>query len=554
MSYLRSYGEAVCDGRVVAGERIRRIYDRLLRDMDSPGRWHFDEERATRPWRFIEHFCRQSQGRHRGEPLLLQPFQKAKQEAVFGFVDDDGLRRFTEVFDLRGRKNGKTTETASVAAYMLVADGEGAPEIYFVATALHQSSKGFTECVNMRLQSPALQEVVDKRQHDLYCPSNFGFIKALASKSGTLDGLNGHFIVIDELAAIRDRDIYDLMKQSMGAREQPLLWEISTEGFYRGGIFDAQLDYAVGVVDGTIRDDRFLPLLYQQDSRDEWLDRASWLKSNPGLGTIKREDYLIEQVAKAEVDDTYRPTVMVKDFNIRESGSSAWLPWDAISNQVADEPFDIGRVGCRYGIGGLDAADSVDLCAATIICRRPESDVLYAESMYWVPRKKLEDAPTRRGPDDVPYDVWEARGLLRVVDGNRVDKRVVIDWFREIRDERDVWPLYIGYDPWHIDESLLSEFKGEFGAETMIPVRQGVITLSQPMKDLKAELEGHRVAYGGNPITQWCLANTYVRSDINGNIQPDKGRDERRRIDGTAALLDAWVVFLNKRDEYESIV
>ena len=166
----------------------------------------------------------------------------------------------------------------------------------------------------------------------------------------------------------------------------------------------------------------------------------------------------------------------------------------------------------------------------------------------------MDEINNRHHPDDAPYELWESRGLLTVVPGNKVNKRVFLDWFIDLRDTYDIYPLKIGFDPWHIDDSLLNMFYNEFGKDVMIPVRQGVATLSAPMKDLKAEFQAHRIVYNNNPIDKWCLLNTYAKTDINGNIQPEKGNAAKNRIDGTAAALDAYVVYLNNQEEYESLM
>lgn len=549
MTDLERYALDVLDKRVIAGEKIRRQYERLLDDLHNQSRWHFDEKRATRPIEFIERFCKQSQGKI-GQALKLEPYQKALLQTAYGFVDDDEARRYREILNIIGRKNGKTTLLSCIQLYMLMADSEGAPECYQIATARDQANKGFTECVNMVRQSTAISNHVRKRQSDLYCDVNMGFIKALASNTNSLDGLNGHCIVIDELAAIKNRDIYDLMKQSMSARRQPMLWCITTNGFVRDSIYDSQYEYATGVINGDIHDERFLPIIYELDDRDEWKNPEMWVKANPGLGTVKDRDFLTGCVEKAKSDDTFLPTVMVKDFNLKENSDAAWLSWDELAN---DEklPEDLML---KYAIGGMDAADSVDLNSAKLIGMREGDDKIYCYSMYWIPQSKLDQMSGRHHPDDAPYDIWMNRGLLRVEPGNKVNKRVFLDWFVEMRDEHDVFPLYIGYDPWHIDDSLLSMFAQEFGKAAMVPVRQGTVTLSAPMKDLKADFAAHRIVYDANPIDRWCFANTYVKADVNGNIQPNKGHSANKRIDGTASLLDAYVVLLDKREEYMSLM
>ena len=549
-NYLKEYGEAVLNGEIVACEKIKRQYEKLLHDMEIPKQWHFDVKAGSKPIEFIESFCKQSQGKI-GSKLELQLFQKAMLQAAFGFLDDNDLRRYQEMFDLMGRKNGKTTLLAALELYMLMADGEGAPECYIIATARDQANKGYTEAVNMYRHSPEISALLKKRQSDLYFKYNMGFLKALASNVNSLDGLNSHFVTIDELAAIKNRDIYDLMKQSMAARKQPLLCCITTSGFIRNSIYDSQYEYAARVIDGKIENERFLPLMYELDSYDEWTNPKMWVKANPGLGTIKKTEFLADSVAKAKDDDTFLTTVLTKDFNIIANATTAWLPYDVLNN---DELIP-GSLKFRYGIGGFDAADSVDLNAAKMICKRRDSSKIYVKQMYWIPQSKLDDMGTQGASRDrAPYDVWRARGLLRVEEGNRVNKRVILDWFIEMRDKYDIYPLYIGFDPWHIDDSLLAAFEQEFGKTVMIPVRQGVATLSQPMKELKAEFAAHNIVYNNNPIDKYCLANTYTKTDINGNIQPDKGSSETLRIDGTAALLDAYVIYINKADEYESLL
>ena len=556
MTYLEEYANKVLSGEIVACNRVKQVYTLLLDKLKNPEKYKtyfFDEERANRPIDFIEKFCKQAQGKT-GAPLKLELFQKAKHQAVFGFVDNDGNRQYQEVLDIRARKNGKTTELAADSLYLTLADGEGSPETYFIATKLDQAKKGFDETHKMVQQSDMLKQYIRKRQSDLYIKYNFGIIKPLASNSNSLDGLNGHAIIIDELAAIKNRDIYDLMKQSMSARQQPLLTCITTNGFVRENIFDSQYAYACAVLDGKIKDDRFLPFIYELDERDEWDKPDMWIKANPGLGTIKSKEFLAECVEKAKNDPAFKPTVMVKDFNLKENSSSTWLSWEALENK---EKFDFKKMGFRYGIGGFDAADSVDLNSAKALCMRPNDDKIYVKSMYWLPDEVLNNLTTdgnRRERDSVPYTLWERQGLLRGYPGNKVDKIVFLEWFKELRDLEDLYIYKIGYDPWHIDDSLLREFKREFGEDSMVPIRQGVATLSDPMKSMKADLKSKRIVYNNNPIDKWCLSNTEVKTDINGNIQPVKGLDVKMRIDGLISLLCGYIVLEDNKDDYTNII
>lgn len=230
------------------------------------------------------------------------------------------MRQITEIMDIRGRKNGKTTENSALSLYMLVGDGEGSAEVYFIATKLDQAKKGFKECHKMVAQSPDLSKYIRKRKTDLYFEATFSHIEALASDSNSLDGLNGHFITVDELAAIKDRNIYDVMKQSMSSREQGLISSISTNGFVRDSIYDSL------------------------DHRDEWLDESCWIKANPGLGTIKKTEELRKFVDKAKVDAASAGVLLRKrDDDEIYFACMFWLPEQSIMQRANEDqiPYDL---------------------------------------------------------------------------------------------------------------------------------------------------------------------------------------------------------------------
>lgn len=552
MTYIEEYYNKIVSGEIVACKRIKQVYKKLVDDIHNPkDNWIFDIELAEKPIIFIETFCKQAQGKM-GTALQLELFQKAKLQAIFGFVDKETrLRKYQEVLTIEGRKNGKTTELAAVNLFMEIGDGEGAAECYCVATKLDQAQKCFMEIHNMVKQSPLLSKHIRKRKSDLYFAPTMSFIKALASNSNGLDGLNAHMVTIDELAAIKNRDLYDLMKQSTSSREQPLLFCITTNGFVRESIFDAQYEYACGVLDGKINDERFLPFIYELDDKSEWDKEECWIKANPGLGTIKKIETLRSYVEKAKADPSFKPTVMVKDFNMKENSASAWLRWEELNNETK---FNIKDMGFRYGIGCFDLAETTDLASAKVLCQRPNDDNIYVLSMYFVPETKLSNVETNKEKDNVPYKLWEQQGLLRVCPGNKVNKYHMLEWFKEIRDEYDIYIPWIGYDPWHVDDSLLETYKNEFGKDAMIKVRQGIYTLSAPMKELKADLCAHKVIYNNNPIDKWCLTNIEVKTDINGNVQPIKGVDSRKRIDGAVSLIIGYVVLKDKMSEYQNMI
>ena len=557
-SYLEEYCLKVGSGKITACKKLKRICERLLKELKNGYKaWTFDPDAAMRAVEFIEGFCFIPSGKL-GRPFVMELYERAWTEAIFGFVDKNGNRRFQEVFIEVGRKNGKTSWVAAVELYMLIADGEGAPQVYNAATSYDQATLAYNACNKMRLQSKYIAKHVTKQSDRLYCDLNMGYVKPIASNTEHIDGFDVHCGVLDEIHAMRDRDVYDLIKQGMGARDQPLLIQITTNGFVRNSIFDAQYDYASRWVDGKVKGkdaDRFLCFIYELDDRDEWDDPKCWIKANPGLGTVKKREFIEGCVSRAKNDPTFKPTVMTKDFNMPENSSVAWLDFDDAVNVLT---FDFREMAFRYGICGFDASDTIDLTCAQMLMMRPGDDRIYEKSMYWIPEDVIradEDSGRRTERDGVPYQAWIARGLMRTVPGNKIDKRVLIEWLTELKEDEDLWTYAIGVDPWHMDDSTMRDLESFVGSSRVFKIRQGAQTLSQPMKQIKADYAANRIIDNHNPINEWCRMNVMVRSDANSNIMPDKkGLNPKNRIDGFAAELDAYITLCNCMDDYKAVI
>ena len=540
MNYIEEYIKQIDAGKIVVGKKVKKIYRRLLKESDNKSLpFYFDEEKGNRPIEFIETFCRQAEGEI-GKPIKLELFQKAYIQALFGFVyRDTGLRRFNETMFLVGRKNGKTTMLSAIALYMMIADGEGSAECYSVATKKDQASKAFKSACAMRAQSPDIKAIVNKRRTDMYMPSTFSSFEPLSSDSDTLDGLNSHLVIIDELHAIKDRNLYEVMKQSTSSRRQPLVVMITTAGTVRECIFDDIYDYANNVLEGTIKNDSFLPVLYELDKTEEWKDIKCWVKANPGLGTIKQYKYLNEQVQRAKDDLSSKRGILCKDFNIRSTSEEKWLDFDTVNNE---ETFELKELSGSYAIGGADLSSTTDLTCATLLVIKKQK--IYIIQHYFIPEDKVEE---KEDDDKVPYKKWKERGLLTVCTGAKVNYSDVTKWFLKMHKENDISALWIGYDPWG-STYWINEMKEE-GFE-MEEVIQGAKTMSNPMKQLAADLKEKKVNYNNNPITKWCLLNTSIKVDDNDNIRPVKGKKSRQRIDGAVSLIDAYVVLYRKMQDY----
>jgi len=558
---IRDYFGGILAGDIVACRKMKQAASRIMRQLDNTDSlypYHFREEFAAKHVDFIETFCRLPSGRL-GHPFRLELFQLAILSVIFGFVDADGARQYREVLWVMGRKNGKTSLASAIELDLLVNDDEGAPEVYNVATAHDQAAKGFNDAWRMVKTSSQLARHVRKRVSDLYCDLNMGSIRALSSNTNHLDGLDISGAIVDELAAMKNRDLYDLTIQGTSARRQPLVLEITTNGFVRDGIFDAQYAYATSWLEGRATGDKadhFLALIYELDEREEWEDEACWSKANPGLGTIKSIAALRQNVSKAKDDPTFLPTVLVKDFDLIENQAQAWLTWSELH---CDATFDPRDGTFKYAVLGVDASDTTDLTAACLLMMRPHDKHIYAMHMAWIPLRALEQAERdgrRGGRDGVPYDAWISRGLLRTCDTPIIDKRVVLDWVDEVQRDMGIYAVACGYDPWHMrDVPTVDAYESFFGKDNVKPVIQGAMTLSPAMKELRALYREDRIVDNANPIAEWCRSNVSIRTDINGNIQPDKkNQDPRNRIDAWAAECDAYVTLKNMSDDYEAMI
>lgn len=548
------YWNAIESGSVVVSDKVYRVYEELVRIInDKESEWEYRPERANHAIEFVENYCKHSKGKLGGKPFILELWQKAMTAALFGYVHKiDDIRKHREFILIVARKNGKSVWGSAIGLYLLVADGESGPEIVSAATKRDQARIIWLEAKRMVGKSPVLRKRIRSLVAELISDFNDGSFKPLSSDSNTLDGLNPHASLIDELHAIHDKNLYDVIVDGMSAREQPISVITTTAGTVREGIFDIKYDEAEKIINGYgdpqgYKDDRVLPIIYELDKRSEWTNECSWEKANPGLGTIKNQEELKRKVDKAKENPLLVTNLLTKDFNIRETSSESWLTFEQINNQST---FDIGELKPRYAIGGADLSSSVDLTAACILFELPGDNTIYAKHMYWLPEDLLEQ---RSKEDKIPYDTWKDMGLLRTTPGNTVHHKFVTEWFREMQEEFDVYVPWIGYDSWSA-RYWVEDMQSYFGKEAMIPVIQGKKTLSAPMKLLGADLDAKKINYGNNPITKWCLTNTSVDIDKNNNFQPAKGNNQRRRIDGLAALLNAYVILHDKHADYVNMI
>lgn len=547
VNYVRQYVRAIRAGTVTVSEPVRQVYERLDAEAaDKSCPYRFSAKLGDHAIRFIETFCRHYEGEYAGQLVKLELWEKAFIQTLFGWVDKKTrLRRFREFFLLVARKNGKSFLSACIMVYMLVADGEAGAQCVSIATKYDQAAIVYKTARKIIEQDPDLSALVVPIIGGMEFKLTNSTMKALASKSKTLDGLNLHYCSCDELHAQEDRNLYDVTKQGMKARKQPIFGTITTAGFAREGIYDDMYEYARSVAMGTVADAHLLPVLYTLDDRAEWIDPNAWAKANPGLGTIKSRQQLADDVERAKHDPSCLPSLLVKDFNVQENAAASWLPWAVLKNEmVADADY----LNHSYAIGGCDLSATTDLTCATLLIRRPDDPQFYVLQQYFLPKARVEQVE-HQGRKEAPYRLWAQQGWLTLCDGATVDYNDVTEWFVSMVQERDIRPLWVCYD------AALSGYwvpqMTDMGFE-MERIRQGPVTWTYPMKRMKGLFEDHRIVYQNNPILRWCLSNTAAKSSNQrgiDSIQPEK-ITANRRIDGTVSLLNAMTGYYNHEDEF----
>lgn len=548
---ILQYWEQIEQGKIAVSQKIYKQYQKLASDILNPrDPWIYDNARAWHVIDFIEKYCKHSKGKWGGKPVILELWQKALIAAAFGFIDKNtGLRKYTEVLLIVARKNGKSTLSAAVGLYLMIADGEPGAEIYAVATKEDQAKIIWKEAKRMVKKSPALNKRIKCLVKEIVGLGRYedSFFKPVGSDSDTLDGLNVHGACMDEIHAWKDKNLYDVIYDGMTAREQPMLFETTTAGTVRELVYDEKYDYASKVIDGIegFEDERLLPIIYELDSRDEWTKPECWIKANPGLGTIKDRQKLAEKVEKAKRVPSLVPNLLTKDFDVVDSGAGDWLPYEVINNP---ETFDIEEVRDCYAIGGCDLSSTTDLTCTTLLIMKPGSDKKYVLQQYFLPGELLEQ---RVNEDKIPYDKWRDRGLLVACDGFRVNYSDVTAWYVKMLQEYGIRPLWIYYDR-ALAGYWVEEMKS-YGFE-MVKCAQGAMTFNQPMRNLEADLRAKKINYNNNPILKWCMTNVTVKHDDNDMVRPIKGKSKRKRIDGMMSLLDAYVGLNEKMTDYLNII
>jgi phage terminase large subunit-like protein len=546
---ILEYWNLIESGQEVVSKKIYYVYQKIVKDLnDNNSEYFYSNQRANHAIEFIENYCKHSKGEMGGKPVLLELWQKAMVAATFGFIDIEGNRKYHRCILIIAKKNGKSLLASAIGLYLMIADKEPGAECYAVATKKDQSKIIWSEAKKMVRKSPVLLKRIKPLVAELNSDTNDSIFKPLASDSDSLDGLNVHGVLMDEIHQWKNgQSLYSIMVDGTIARRQPLILITSTAGTIRQDIYDTIYAECERIINGYIgvdiyTDDRTLCFLYELDDRKEWKDPKCWKKANPNIGVSFKYSYLEEKVNQAKQNEKLVKNLLCKHFDMPETGSESWLTYEQLNNKAT---YDLKVLKPKYGIAGIDLSSTTDLTCASVIFRVPNDPILYVKQMYWLPSDRLEQKIIQ---DKVPYDIWIQQGLMRLSEGNKINYKDVTKWLLEVQNDDGIYIYKIGYDRYSAGY-LVDEIEQYFGKIT-IPIAQGAKTFNIPMRNFSADLEKELINYNSNPITLWNLANASVTIDTNENMYLCKTHDSTKRIDGVASLLDAYIVYLDEYNNY----
>lgn len=543
--FLEEYHAKIEYGDILAGAELWTELSRLLEDMKDD-RYIYDCAGADLRMDFMENCVKLTKSPFYGQPMKLMLWQKAFISAVYGFkMTEDLTDRFRRILLLIARKNTKSETCSGLALTELITGNDGS-DIVCSSNDDNQANILYQAIDTMRLMIDPKQMDTWKNQQWIKCKINGSKVFKLSDRTRNKEGRNIDFAIVDEVHEMKDNVIIKSIEQSQSLKPNPKLILITTEGFVNGGFLDEELVKARKILNGeddSISAERYLPWLYTQDSEQEvWQDERSWQKSNPTVGIVKRWDYLREQVDAARRSKADRMFTLSKDFNFKVSNSEAWLAGEMLDYSRV---YNIDDFRGSIALGGVDLAETTDMCSAKVLLLKPDDNTKYIHQMYWIPESKLKASDDKES--GAKYEDWARQGLIRIIEGNEVDVSVVADWFAELYKEHRIRTYKVGYDQRFAKEFL--KRMNEYGFDTEM-VYQNRYVLSNPMRLVEADLRDQVINYNDNPIDKWCLGNTSVQVWDTGHIMPIKIKGQAsRRIDGTISLICCYEMFRRYRTD-----
>ena len=488
----------------------------------------YDEKKAEKVVRFIERICTHVKGDLANKPFILEQWQRDYLGELFGTVNADGLRQYRTSFVFIPRKNGKSNLLAATGLALLFVEKEPGAEIYVCASSRDQANAIFEVCKQMVRNNKVLENGCTVYRNSIVLKGTNSFLKAVAADAGVLHGANASAVLYDEVHNAKTRELWDVMATSQGARSQPLMFGISTAGVFNpNGICYELYDYGKKVRDGIIKDETFLPLIYESDPEDDIHDPKVWKKANPNLGISIKPEYFEKMSQEAK-------TLPSSEIAFRQLHLNQWV--NSLSGWIADDEWmqssgvvELSELKGRKCYGGLDLAAVEDVCAFVLIFPFDDGSLKVLPYMF-VSEAAVE---RRRNQTGGSYDRFVTRNELIVTDGNSTDYSVIE---KKIKEAAEIFDIKgIAFDRWN-SNSLVQNLVEDGIA--MDPFGQGFASMSGPIKNAEIMIKKQLLHHGGNDMLRWMASNVVVKRDDAENVKFSKSK-AGDKIDGMVALVMA---------------
>lgn len=518
------YIDDVLSGRILACKYVRQACERQKRDLENQTKYFFDIDKANRVCKFIE-LLPHIKGEWAGTLIKLEPWQVFILTTVFGWVDENRLRRFKTVYEEEPRKNAKSTKASGVLLYLLGMDNEGGAEVYSAATTRDQARIVFQDAKRMVERCPGLKSRgFDTTAHAVFQESTASSMKALArDQGGNLDGLNVHAAIVDELHAHKVRDVWDVLETATGARRQPLLWAVTTAGFNRAGICYEQRAYTIKILDQVVQDDEYFGIIYTIDEGDDWTDESSWIKANPNWGVSVNPDDIRRKARKAMEMAAAQNNFLTKHLNVWVNSDTAWMDmraWDDCGSDIELDQFANHKAWVA-----VDLASKTDIASIAVLIESGDKFALFVKN--YLNEDACEDGRNSQ------YGGWSREDRLITTPGNVTDFAYIEEDIKTLAGLLDIQD--VSFDPWqaqYIMQRLTEE------GLPVVEYRQTVQNMSEPMKELEAMVMRRTLQHDSCPVMAWMMSNVVAHIDAKENIYPRK-EFPQNKIDGAVAAIMA---------------
>lgn len=542
---ILAYYQAIESRAVTVGKWIQKLYTIIVDGLESK-RWFFDQRKANNATRFIERYCRHNKGPLAPNHLELSLWEKALMSLIFGVVDAEGKRQFTEVFIVVGRKMGKTLIAAGVTTYIAYAVGEFGSEIYFLAPKLEQADLCFSAFEFNVDHDPALKKRTrSTKTRGLFIKESNTTVKKLPFSDKKSDGYNPMLFIADEVSswqAARGLKQWEVMVSGTGAREEPLGLAISSAGYENDGVYDELFKRGTAFLNGNSREEHLLPVLYMIDDVEKWDDINELRKSLPGLGESVSVKFILKEIDTAYTSLSKRTEFLTKYCNIKQNSAAAWLEAQAVKKAFPPNEFELEDFRGCYALGGIDLSMSTDLTAAVVLIER--GGICYFFTRFFLPAEKIQEATAR---DGLPYEAYIKRGILTVSGENYVDYHDVYNWFVELLEEKQIYTLMIGYDKYSA-QYLVQDLEA-YGFHTE-PVGQGY-NLTGVFNEMEGMIkDGKLQCATNNDLMKIHMLDSAMKIEAERNRRMLIKISKNAHIDGMAALSDAM---LSRHLHYEEM-